>query len=1275
MYSYKSIYYKIILLLFTVICMTEKKSFCQNPNNIKETTNALLPQLFKNTKSKNISILSCTNWLKTQSVGSCVQIGDLDISGNQITVEANINRNYTYSGGYLYAGDIVSKHTDPTDVNYLLRPNNAEITTTNGYFVTPPICQITLNKTYHVALVYNGNTLKFYRNGFLMSQIAASGNLYQNNLITKIGDWANYVSPIGTNFQGYINEVRIWNVPRTQQQLQTYMNTSLPNPSTQTGLQAYYTFDDLLNKQGNSAWNGTLSGAASISNTNSNCTLIADSCAIIPPNLLTSIIINDYTPILSLYICQNKITVEDGIKYNIGDTVLLIQMKGAIIDSTNTAAFGNITDYKSAGNYEFNSVKSRTGNVIELKNKILRSYEIPDGKVQLIRVPYFTNYVVTDTLTCLPWDGSKGGVLVFNVQNNLTLSNNIDVSGKGFKGGIDPVTNPPVFYCAENNYFYPPNADLASGKGEGIAQISSVKSFGKGAFSNAGGGGNSHNSGGGGGGNIGIGGNGGYQFEGSPCGGNIVDNRGIGGNSLTYNNSVKKIFMGGGGGAGQSNNFEGFQALGGDGSGIVIISADNLQSNGKKIIANGINGFACVGTGTGCHEGMGGGGGGGAILLNILNFNDFLVCESKGGKGGNMTNFGNLRVGPGGGGGGGNLWLTQSTLPFNVSANTGGGSNGVCTSYANDPWGATPGTNGSNLFNLILPISTLPFSPNIDSVKIESTSTSCNGFSFNGLGFTNISAIVTWQWNFGDGASATGQNTTHTYANTNPFPVKLIVTDINGCKDSIVKNIVSGSISVDAGLDKTFCGTQNSFALNAVTTSNGTISYSWTSTPTTTIMNSNSANATATVTNSTTFFVTVTNAQGCSNIDSVKAFINSIPIIKTLADTSICKGTNLQLITTSGLNTYLWSNGLYVSDSTIANPFFTDTLSHILVVTGYNGFCYSRDTIQVNVKPNPIVKTIPDTLICSTQSIVLTTSGANTYSWSPNVFLSSYNSPAPIFMGNVDTTYVVTGTAANGCTSKDTVHIDVNIPNDIIAPPDKSFCKNGSVILNGNNGDSYLYTWSPSTYLNNYQIINPVANPPATSTFKVNIKDKVCNYDSNFSVIVTQNNLPIILAKKSNDINCLLSSATLNVTGALQYIWNADPTLNNNSIPNPIASPLLTTTYIVVGIDTNGCKNTGKIEVVVGLDNNRFYLPNAFTPNGDYKNDCFGIQRFGLAQHVYFIIYNRWGEKVFETTNINICWDGKYKGKAVEPGNYVYYISAKTACGDIVKKGNVLLIR
>ncbi|RYZ79075.1 MAG: hypothetical protein EOO68_39440, partial [Moraxellaceae bacterium] len=99
-----------------------------------------------------VNAQACNNWLFLPSSGSHISVGDVDVSGTTLTVEAMINRTQAYSGGRLFAGDIVSKHVNPTDANYLLRPNSAEITTTNGYYVTPDVCEIELNKTYHVAM-------------------------------------------------------------------------------------------------------------------------------------------------------------------------------------------------------------------------------------------------------------------------------------------------------------------------------------------------------------------------------------------------------------------------------------------------------------------------------------------------------------------------------------------------------------------------------------------------------------------------------------------------------------------------------------------------------------------------------------------------------------------------------------------------------------------------------------------------------------------------------------------------------------------------------------------------------------------------------------------------------------------------------------------------------------------------------------------------------------------------------------------------------------------
>jgi hypothetical protein len=216
-----------------------------------------------------------------------------------------------------------------------------------------------------------------------------------------------------------------------------------------------------------------------------------------------------------------------------------------------------------------------------------------------------------------------------------------------------------------------------------------------------------------------------------------------------YNNAANKIFMGGGGGAGQSNNPEGFQALGGNGSGIIIITANTINGNNNNIKASGNNGLNCSGYGaTGCHEGMGGGGAGGTIILNANSYSGNLNCNTTGGSGANMVVGGAGRLGPGGGGSGGITWLKSASLPANINANNSGGINGVNPAYSNDPWGATPGLNGQNIFDLQLPIASILFTSNIDSVRIKDSLTGCKSFNFEGLAYTNTNPVVNMQWFF-----------------------------------------------------------------------------------------------------------------------------------------------------------------------------------------------------------------------------------------------------------------------------------------------------------------------------------------------------------------------------------------------------------------------------------------------------------------------------------------------------------------------------------------------
>jgi gliding motility-associated-like protein len=1368
--------------------------------------------------------VACNNWLSTPTDPSYVTAGDIDVNGNQLTVEAVFNRTAPppVPGSY---GFLLSKHLDAFDNNYAMWPNGCALTTsTQAEAFALANCDIELNKTYHVAMVYDGATLKFYRNGFLHSQTPITGNLVTNNLLTHIAS-----NPPGSTpfqFLGNMNEVRIWNVARTEVQVQSYMNSSLPNPTITPGLLAYYTFDNLLNKQGNAAFNATLNGGATINATNPNCTFIADSCAVTQ----ASVIINNYTPVLALKPCNNTLTVENGTAYNVGDTVLLIQMKGAVIDSTNTAAFGTITDYKNSGNYEFNYVKSKTGNIIELKNVLTRQYDIPVGKVQLIRVPYYINLTTTDTLTCLPWDGNKGGVLVFNVQNTLTLNADLNVSGKGFKGGIGYNPGNASLSCFQNNYFYPINTIQAAYKGESISSISTSKICGKGNLAGGGGGGAGHNSGGGGGGNGGVGGFGGYQLD--NCGSAPFDNRGIGGRQLAYSTASNRIFMGSGGGAGHADNPGNIPPAGGNGAGIIIVNADKIQSNSKKIIANGDNGLACsVPSSPDCHDAMGGGGAGGTVLLSVNQYLDNSIVENKGGKGADVVSA-NIsiagRIGPGGGGAGGLAFLKAASLPANLTIANAGGLNGVLTQDANNPWGATPGAAGQNLFNLVLPVDNVLFKTNIDSVRIKDSILSCNNFDFKGLAYINTAPIATWQWYFGDGGQANAQNTSHAYGAAGLYTVKLIVTDINGCIDSTLKDVNAlPAVTSNAGADVSICSnTTVSVTLNGTAVGGP---YLWS--PAIYLNNPNIQNPIATISSTTIFYLNVVGSATCTAIDSVTIYINPVPLVNTRPDTNICRLSPLVLNTNSNATTFQWSpagdvsnptiaspnytgnasgwvyvtgyfasgcsatDSLYVtvnpvpfvdartdtaiclssplvlntnsnattfqwspaasvSNPTIANPNYIGNISGWVYVTGYfasgcsstdslyvtvnpvpfvdartdtaiclssplilntnsdattfqwspaasvsnptiaspnyisnasgwvyvTGYfaagCFAKDSLYITVNPLPVVQTIADTTLCQSVNITLTTTGAQTYSWNPAIGLSNATIASPVFIGNSGQTYTVTGTDANGCKNNDLVTISIILPGTFKAPPAFTICQKQSVQLDGNNGTQVSYLWSPATYLSNATIINPIANPPQTTVYTLLITDNRCGYDSTFTTLLTVVPAPFVNARKSNDIDCAFRSATIFASGGNQYLWSPSAGLSSTTIPNPVARPTVTQKYTVLVIDANGCFNNDSVTVIVNNTASLArYMPNAFTPNGDGKNDCYGLRNWMYIQNLKFFIFNRYGEQVFATANPNSCWDGTYKGKPALAGTYVYVIQANTLCGLEEQKGNFILLR
>jgi len=402
-------------------------------------------------------------------------------------------------------------------------------------------------------------------------------------------------------------------------------------------------------------------------------------------------VINSYHKVLAISTTAAKLDNVSDLAY--GNTVLLIQMKGATISTATNSTFGDVSSLNSAGNYEVATICSISNDTVYFFNQVLSTYDV-NYSVQLVRFGEYYSAEVSDTVKAQSWNNTtgKGGVLAIKVEEDLTLYAPLFADSTGYSGGNALISN-SICGSSTNGYVY--NANFASPqlgafKGEGVADVTAGNSGGRGAPANGGGGGNNHNNGGGGGANLVTGGDGGGNYT-TVSGACTNDFHGIGGKALN-SSSGTKIFAGGGGGAGHYNNNPTTHG-GGDGGGIIIVLAKNIIGNGHKISANGRIG------GSGGSDGASGGGAGGTIIMNVTNsYSGSLTIEANGGNGGNTNNqsIANRCYGAGGGGSGGVTYF-NGAIPAGITTyDTAGTAGKILSSIGcGIPAPASDGTDGS----------------------------------------------------------------------------------------------------------------------------------------------------------------------------------------------------------------------------------------------------------------------------------------------------------------------------------------------------------------------------------------------------------------------------------------------------------------------------------------------------------------------------------------------------------------------------------------------------
>ncbi|MFN8253853.1 MAG: gliding motility-associated C-terminal domain-containing protein [Ferruginibacter sp.] len=333
---------------------------------------------------------------------------------------------------------------------------------------------------------------------------------------------------------------------------------------------------------------------------------------------------------------------------------------------------------------------------------------------------------------------------------------------------------------------------------------------------------------------------------------------------------------------------------------------------------------------------------------------------------------------------------------------------------------------------------------------------------------------------------------------------------------------------------------------------------------------------------------------------------------------------------------------------------------------------------------------MPDTVCIGASRIykVNDAATASTYTWKVNGILQQSTKNDIGITWTIPGIYTITVQehAINGCDGDIRSGLVYVLPPPVPnAGPDQVVCFGSNTMLNGSGGN--IYQWSPPNYLSATNIPNPVVNAPFAGVYRY-----VLDVTNSFGCRATQKDtvtitvLPPVKVFAGNDtsvaVNQLLqlNAVDVNNSGFINYLWTPPTGLNNRNIKNPAAIFNSTIgnngiTYRVTARTAQGCEASDDITVKVFVQAD-FYVPNAFTPNGDGLNDVIRPVLAGIRELKYFRVFNRYGEMVFATSKPGEGWNGIYKGERQNAGGFTWMAEAIDYRGNIIQKsGFVILIR
>lgn len=386
---------------------------------------------------------------------------------------------------------------------------------------------------------------------------------------------------------------------------------------------------------------------------------------------------------------------------------------------------------------------------------------------------------------------------------------------------------------------------------------------------------------------------------------------------------------------------------------------------------------------------------------------------------------------------------------------------------------------------------------------------------------------------------------------------------------------------------------------------------------------------------------------------------------------------------------YEWSPAIGLDDPTATNPILITTQDQIytVTITSADLGCEAVTTIEVEVLPIVDISAAGDTLLCTSSPVELAASSTlgNEFLWDDDLdFNSPLGTGATILTTpQEDLIVYVQAIDDNGCASLDSVAIDLVpviaeiTPPVILCEPENDF----ELQVNNLDGTQALtYEWEPSAgIIAGMNDAVALVDPNVVELFQVVATNQYgCSQQLETTVVFSDLEESIdAFADPEELIYGASTTLTVITPPDVTVQWSPEETIADPTNKVTEATPNGSTTY-VVAVDDGNCVETRSVEVNILNEfcgEPQIFLPNAFTPNGDGENDLLRV-RGTYIEELKLSIYNRLGEKVFETQNRQIGWDGTVRGQPVTPDVFGFYMEITCPNGELyTKKGNITLLR